>query len=396
MRVIPYGVTGRADAAGTREGEAFVKAGLFDRGQIGPLTLPNRVVVSPMAQYSAVGGIPQNWHIQHWGSLLASGPGLVIIESVSTEPSGYGTSTCVALHSDEHESGLGKVVDQVRSISDTRLGIQIGHNGRKASTALPVNGGRPLHQDAGGWPICAPSAIAFGDGWPVPQALDEAGIARVRDGFIRTAARAARLNFDLLEIHAAHGYLLHSFLSPITNLRTDAYGGSGEKRLRIVREVVAGVRAVWPTGRALGIRLNAHDWIEGGLTVENTANIVRALKDEGLDYVSVSAGAISPQAKISASPGYLAPFAAQIRAEARISTMVNGMIYEPQQADEIVASGQADFVALARAFLDDPRWTWRAARALGASIPYPMQYERAQPGKWAPAAAPVLASPTRA
>lgn len=360
-------------------------AGLFDQGQLGPLTLPNRIVVSPMAQYSAVGGIPQAWHIQHWGSLLASGPGLVIIESVSTEEPGYGTSTCVALHSDEHERGLGRIVDQVRSISGGRLGIQIGHNGRKASTALPIEGGRPLSLADGGWATCAPSPLAFGDGWPAPLALDETGIARVRDGFTATAARAARLDFDLLEIHAAHGYLLHSFLSPVTNLRTDAYGGSAEKRLRLVREIVAGVRAVWPANRALGIRLNAQDWVEGGLTVGDTAGIVRALKEEGLDYVSVSAGAISPQAKITPAPGYLAPFAAQIRADARISTMVNGMIYEPRLADGIVASGQADFVALARAFLDDPRWTWRAARALGASIAYPMQYERAQPGKWAPA-----------
>lgn len=371
-------------------------AALFDEVKLGPLTLPNRIVVSPMAQYSAVDGIPQNWHVQHWGSLLASGPGLVIIESVATETGGYGTSTCVALHSDAHEQGLGRVIDQVRSMAPTKLGIQIGHNGRKASTALPIEGGRPLSESDGGWPIYAPSALAYGPGWPVPHALDEAGIARVREGFIATAARAARLDFDLLEIHAAHGYLLHSFLSPVTNLRTDGYGGSAEARLRLVREIVGGIRAVWPAERALGIRLNSHDWVDGGLTVEDTAEIVRRLKGEGLDYVSVSAGAISPEARIVAGPGYLAPFAGEIGRHAGIATMVTGMIYDPHLANHIVASGQADCVGLARAFLDDPRWTWRAAQALGVPFAYPMPYERAQPSKWAPAALASSGAATRA
>ena len=357
-------------------------AGLFDEVSIGELKLPNRIVVSPMAQYSARQGIPQNWHVQQWGSLLASGPGLVIVECTSTEPAGYGSPASMALHTDEQERGMGRIVDQVRSIAEGKLGIQIGHNGRKASTAVPAAGGKPLSPADGGWMTSAPSALPFSAGWSVPEALDEAGLRRVRDSFVNTTRRAARLDFDLLEIHAAHGYLLHSFLSPLTNHRTDAYGGSFAGRLRLVREIVADIREAWPTPRPLGIRLNSHDWAEGGLTIEDTVEIVRALKPEGLDYVAVSAGAITDKARIPAAPGYLAPFAQKIREGAGISTMVTGLIYDPLLADRIIAEGQADTVAIARAFLDDPRWAWRAADALGAPIAYPMQYERAHPSRW--------------
>jgi NADPH2 dehydrogenase len=359
-----------------------LKAGLFHEVRIGGLTLPNRIVVSPMAQYSAVMGCPQSWHVQQWGSLVASGPGLVIIEATSTEACGYGSDACLALHTDEHEAGMRRVVDQVRSISGTRLGIQLGHSGRKASVALPADGGRPLKPENGGWQTCAPSAIAFGEGWPVPQALDAEGVSRVREGFIQAAVRALRLGFDLLEIHAAHGYLLHSFLSPISNHRNDEYGGSFDARLRLVREIVGGIRQIWPHSKGLGVRLNSSDWVDGGLTSDDTVAIAAALKEAGCDFVSVSAGAISEKAIISASPGYLAPFAEQIRRRADIPTMVTGMIYDPILANEIIETGKADAVAIARAFIDDPRWAWRAAERLGVTIDYPMQYVRAHPTKW--------------
>lgn len=359
---------------------------LFSEARLGDLALPNRIAVAPMAQYSASGGQPGAWHVQHLGALCVSGPGLVIMESTAVERPGYGCTACLALHTDAQETALRTLIDTLRGFSSAPLGLQIGHSGRKASAALPQDGGAPMGIDAGGWQTCGPSAIAFGDGWPVPQELDEAGVARVRAAFIATARRAARLDLDLLELHGAHGYLLHSFLSPVSNQRRDAYGGSAENRLRLVREIMEGVRAVWPRPRALGIRLNSCDWVDGGLDVEDTTRIAAALKEAGCDYISVSAGAISSASRIVATPGYLAPHSAAIRKGAGIATMVTGLIHAPQQAEAIVAEGQADMVAIARAFLDDPRWVWRAAQRLGASVPYPMQYARARPDRWSMAA----------
>ena len=355
---------------------------LFSETALGPLRLPNKIVVSPMAQYTADRGRAQDWHIQHLGSLAVSGPGLVIVESNAIEPAGYGCSDCLALHDDGQEAALKRVMDIVRSFSQTKFGIQIGHSGRKASMAVPAAGGQPLLPERGGWQTVAPSALAFGEGWPMPLELDGEGLARVRDGFVDAARRAMRIGFDLVELHGAHGYLLHSFLSPVSNRRGDAYGGSAENRLRFVREVVEAVRAACPRPLALGIRLNACDWVEGGLEIEDTIAIAAALKRVGLDYVSISAGAISAEARIPARPGYLADHAGRVRDEAGIATIVTGMIYEAALANEIVETGKADAVAIARAFLDDPRWVWHAARALDACYDVPMQYERAQPPKW--------------
>lgn len=359
---------------------------LFSPMRLGELVLPNRVTVSPMAQYSCADGEPSLWHLQHLGALAVSGPGLLTLESTAVEQEGYGCSACLALHTDAQEAALRRLVDALRSISSTALGLQIGHSGRKASASLPQEGGGPLPVKRGGWETCAPHASAFGDGWPVPKELDEEGIARVRAAFIGTARRAARLNLDLLELHGAHGYLLHSFLSPISNRRTDAYGGSFNNRLRLVREIVEGVRRIWPRSRALGIRLNARDWVEDGLEIEDTIRIAAALKEAGCDFVCISAGAISAAARIPAAPGYLAPYAAQVRAAAGITTLVTGLIHEPLQAEAIVASGQADGVAVARAFLDDPRWVWHAAKTLDHRIEYPMQYSRSHPDRWNPQA----------
>ncbi len=349
---------------------------------LGGLHLANRIVVSPMAQYTAVEGKAQDWHIQHLGSLAVSGPGLVIVESNAIEPAGYGCSDCLALHSDAQEAALKRIMDIVRPLSQAKFGIQIGHSGRKASVAVPAAGGRPLFIGEGGWQTVAPSALAFGDGWPVPAALDGEGLRRVRAGFVDAARRAARIGFDLVELHGAHGYLLHSFLSPLSNRRTDAYGGSPENRTRFVREVVAAVREAYPKPLALGIRLNSRDWAEGGLEVEDTIAIAVTLKEAGLDYVCISAGAISSGARIPSQPGYLADDAGRVRAGAGIATMVTGVIYEAELANGIVAAGKADAVAIARAFLDDPRWVWHAARRLNAPYEVPMQYMRAQPPRW--------------
>jgi 2,4-dienoyl-CoA reductase-like NADH-dependent reductase (Old Yellow Enzyme family) len=359
---------------------------LFSPMRLGELVLPNRVTVSPMAQYSCVDGEPGVWHLQHLGALAVSGPGLLTLESTAVEQDGYGCSACLALHTDAQEAALRRLIDALRSISSTALGLQIGHSGRKASASLPQEGGGPLFVERGGWQTVAPHATSFGGEWPVPRMLDEEGIARVRAAFIGTARRAARLDLDLLELHGAHGYLLHSFLSPISNRRTDAYGGSFDNRLRLVREIVEDVRLLWPRSRALGIRLNARDWVNGGLEPEDTVRIAGALKEVGCDFVCISAGAISAEARIPAAPGYLVPYAARVRTSAGIATLVTGLIHEPHQAEAIVASGQADGLAVARAFLDNPRWVWEAAKILGHRIEYPMQYSRSHPDRWKPQA----------
>jgi NADPH2 dehydrogenase len=374
---------------------AGMSSPLFTEVALGEMVLANRIAVSPMAQYSGVTGSPQPWHVQHLGSMAASGPGLVVIESTSVEATGYGSTGCLALHNDEQEAAFRTLAASIRAVSAAKLGVQFGHSGRKASLALPQDGGAPMTPDNGGWSMAAPSAIAFAPGWPVPEALDEAGLTRVRGAYRQAAARAARLDLDLIEVHAAHGYLLHSFLSPISNRREDAYGGTPENRLRFVREVMADIRAAFPRPRALGIRLNCHDWLEGGLTIEDTVTIAAALREVGCDYVDVSAGAISGEARIPAKPGYLAPFSERIRREAGIATMVTGMIFDPALANDIIAGGQADAVAIGRAFLDDPRWVWRAAEQLGVGFDYPMQYERSAPSRWSGAKS-LRPSPLRA
>lgn len=356
---------------------------LFSPIRLGPVGLANRIMVSPMAQYSAVDHLPQPWHLQHLGSLAVSGPGLVMIEATAVEPMGYGNPGNLALHSDAQEQAFAALIAGIRSFSDTPLGLQLNHSGRKGSLAHPTDGGQPMHPDAGGWPLCAPSALAFGPSWQVPAALDADGLRRVRDAFGHAARRAARLDIAVLELHAAHGYLLHSFLSALSNQRTDDYGGTLENRMRFPLEVADAVRAEWPADRALGVRLNCCDWLEGGLETGDMVRFAAALRRLGCDYVCVSSGSIVEQARIPASPGYLIPHAGRIRAEAGIATIAVGLIVEPRRAEAAIASGQADMVAIARGFLDDPRWVWRAAEELGETLPYRFQYERARPEVWA-------------
>jgi NADPH2 dehydrogenase len=356
---------------------------LFNSGRIGPLALDNRIVVSPMCQYSAVNGVARPWHLIHIGNLMMSGAGLVIMEATAVENIGRGTHGCLGLYTDEHERALADLVRESKNLSSAKLGIQLTHSGRKASTrTIPERWkGEPLPPEEGAWTPVAPSALAFDQHWATPDALDEDGIARIVQAFADSARRAERAGFDLIEIHAAHGYLIHSFLSPLSNKRTDRWGGSFENRTRFALEVVRAVRAAWP--KALGVRMNSTDWHPEGSTLDDAVVLAKAFKAAGVDYVVMSAGNIAPGISIPpASPGHQVPFAATIRENTGLVAMAVGMIARPEQANAVIASGAADFVALARPMLDNPRWGIHAAAALGVDIAYPPQYIRARPNNW--------------
>ncbi|HEY1260322.1 MAG TPA: NADH:flavin oxidoreductase/NADH oxidase [Stellaceae bacterium] len=358
----------------------------FEPLALGGLSLANRIAVSPMCQYSAEDGSATDWHAQHLGSLSLSGAGLVIVEQTAVEPVGRISHGCLGLYSDQNEAALARIVTLCRRWGSAALGIQLAHAGRKGSARLPWHGGGPLAGDAGAWTTAAPSAVPFDDHWPVPQALDEMGLARIRNAHASAAKRADRLGFDLVELLAAHGFLLHSFLSPVSNRRNDGYGGSLANRMRFPLEVAIAVRRVWPREKALGMRITGSDWIEGGISPEEAGIFATELREIGFDYVCVSSGGISPQARPAIAPGYQVPFAAAVKKAAGITVQAVGMIVEPHQAEAIVAEGRADWVALARAFLDDPRWAWHAADALGAVTACPPQYRRARPDQWPGAA----------
>ena len=357
-------------------------AQLFSPITIGGLTLANRIAVSPMCQYSAVDGSASDWHLQHLGSLSLSGAGVVIAEATAVEPQGRITPACLGLYSDANEAALERVLGACRRWGNTRLGVQLAHAGRKASVQVPWQGGKPLTAAEGAWQRVGASPIPFDKDWPAPEALDAQGLGRIRDAFAAAAQRADRLGFDLVELHGAHGYLLHSFLSPVANQRSDAYGGNLDNRMRFPLEVAAAVRAAWPRSKALGMRITGSDWLEGGLTSADAAEFAAALKNIGLDYVCVSSGGISPQARVAVGPGYQVPFAETVKRSGNSSVQAVGMIADPHQAEAIIAEGRADWVALARAFLDDPRWCWHAADALGAEVACPPQYRRSRPDLW--------------
>ena len=348
-------------------------AKLFTPVDLGGITLPNRIVVSPMCQYSAVDGSAQGWHQVHYGMLAMSGAGLLCIEATHVEQAGRITQGCLGLYSDENEAVLRPIVEWIRGwMPHVKLGIQLAHAGRKASAQRPWKGGGPLSgADAPDlpWTTFSASAVPYDKNWHTPVALDEVGLKRVKEAFVAAVRRSLRLGFDLIELHGAHGYCLHQFLSPLSNRRTDAYGGTMEKRRRFPLEVFEACRKLVPADKALGIRLSATDWVEGGLTVEDTIETARQLKALGSDFVDVSSGGNSPAQKITVAPGYHVPFAARIRKEADIKTWAVGVITEPEQAERIVASGAADCTAHARAFLLDPRWAWNAAHALGVQTP---------------------------
>jgi 2,4-dienoyl-CoA reductase-like NADH-dependent reductase (Old Yellow Enzyme family) len=361
---------------------------LFTPYPLSGVMLANRIVVSPMCQYSARDGMPTAWHRVHLGTLALSGAGLVIVEATGVEPAGRITLGCTGLWSDAQEIAFTGIVRDMKAIAPAGLtvGIQLAHAGRKASATRPWEGDRGLGPDEGAWQPVGPSTEAFAANRTAPQALDEAGLARIRAAFAESVRRADRAGFDLVELHAAHGYLLHSFLTPLANRRTDQYGGSLENRLRFPLEVAAAVRAVWPRNKALGMRITGTDWVEDAWDVDDAVELARRLGRAGLDYVCVSSGGALPGIRVPVEPGYQAPLARVVRERTGLATMTVGMIVTPRQAEAIVAEGSADLVALARGFLDDPRWAWHAADALGAELKVAVQLERARSKLWPGAA----------
>ena len=344
----------------------------------GGLTLPNRIVVAPMCQYSAVEGCATDWHLMHWGNLLNSGAALFTIEATAVLPEGRITPSCLGLWDEHTEAALANTLQRARKLApQTAVCIQLAHAGRKASSALPWQGAQLLTTEQGGWETFGPSALPQLPGEPPPTALDLAHMATVREAFVRAAQRADSMGIEAIEIHSAHGYLLHEFLSPIANQRTDEYGGSFENRIRFPLEVFAAVRKAF-TG-VLGLRLSASDWVEGAWDCEQSAEFARRLKAMGCDFIHVSSGGVSPQQKIALGAGYQVPFAREIRQASAMVTTAVGLITEPQQAEAILQAGEADLIGLARAFLYQPRWGWQAAATLGGEVQANPVYWRSLP-----------------
>ena len=358
-------------------------ANLFTPIQLGGITLPNRVVIAPMCQYSADDGSMTDWHLVHLGSMACSGAGLFVVEKTNVTRDGRITHGCTGLYNDHNEAAMARAVQVYRGITSNPIGIQIGHAGRKASAQVPWLGGKALGPDESPWQTVAPSAIAFGEGWHVPREFSKDDLRKLLDAYVAAALRARRIGFDLLELHSAHGYLLQQFLSPLANQRSDEYG---RDRMKFPLEVARAMREVWPKERALGIRINATDWMEGGWMAEDAVAYAKELQRIGFDFICVSSGATVPHARIPVAPGFQVGFAEKIRKEVGIKVRAVGMIADADQAEEIVASGKADMVAMARAFLDNPRWVWHAAERFGVKIDYPPQYARSHPSLWPGAA----------
>lgn len=353
---------------------------LFEPWSLGELRLANRIVIAPMCQYSAHEGSAGDWHVIHLGQLAISGAGLLIVEATAVSPEGRISPSDLGLYSDANEAALQRVLAAVRPHSPIRIAIQISHAGRKASSHTPWEGGHQIHPgEAGGWKTLAPSAVPHAEPEDVPLALDRAGLDKVRQDFVATAQRAARLGFDGIELHCAHGYLLHQFLSPLANQRTDEYGGSLENRMRFPLEVFEAIRAAVPREMPVWARISATDWVPGGWDIEGTVALSREMKARGCAAIHVTTGGVSPKQAIKLGPGYQVPYAQRVKAEVGLPTIAVGLITEAEQAESIIAAGEADAVSLARAMLYDPRWPWHAAAKLGASVSAPRQYWRSQP-----------------
>ena len=354
---------------------------LFDPFALRGLALANRIVVSPMCQYSADEGRAGDWHLAHWAQMLQSGAALFVVEATAVARDGRITHGCLGLYDDACERAFTDIVGRARRLAPSvPVAVQLAHAGRKASSAAPWDGGAPLSGPRA-WPTLAPSAVAFDAGHPVPRALDASGLAEIREAFADAARRAHRAGVDAIEVHMAHGYLLHEFLSPLSNVRDDAYGGTRERRMRFPLEVFDAVREAFPADRPVGVRVSATDWVEGGWALDDTIALARELAARGCDFVDVSSAGISPAQRVEAKPGLHVPFARAIREATRVPTIVVGLVTEPVHADAIVANGDADLVALARGMLWNPHWPWHAAKALGAKVAVPHQYLRAAP-RW--------------
>ena len=352
---------------------------LFSPITLRGLTLANRIMVAPMCQYSAVDGEANDWHFTHINSLALSGAAMFCIEATAVEAVGRITPGCLGLWNDATEAALKPILASVRKHSKAAVALQLAHAGRKGSSHTPWDGGQQIPIAEGGWQAVAPSAVPHKEGEIAPLALDEAGMARIREAFVAAAKRADRLGIDAIEVHGAHGYLLHQFLSPIANQRTDQYGGSLQNRMRYPLEVFDAVRAAFPDHKPVGVKVSATDWVEGGWDLAQTIEFAKALKQRGVDWIDVSSGGASPLQKIPLSPGYQVPFAEAVRQATGLTTMAVGLITEAKQAEDIVAAGKADMVALARGMLYDPRWGWHAAAELHGQVDAPPQYWRSQP-----------------
>jgi 2,4-dienoyl-CoA reductase-like NADH-dependent reductase (Old Yellow Enzyme family) len=357
---------------------------LFTPIAFGALTLANRIMVSPMCQYSAVEGCATDWHLIHLGGLALSGAGLLCLEATGVNPEGRITPQCLGLYDDANQAALQRVVQALRAVSSIPLAIQLSHAGRKASSRAPWDGGSLIAPGDGGWIPLAPSAVPQRADEPPPAAMGAADIRHVVDSFVQSARRARAIGFDAIELHMAHGYLLHQFLSPLANRRDGAYGGSLEHRMRLPLEVFEAVQREVGSQVVVGARLSATDWVEGGWDLPSTVELARRLEALGCAFLDISSGGVSSAQKIPLAPGYQVPFAAEVKRAVRIPVVSVGLIGEPKQAEAIVAQGQADAVALARAFLREPHWPWRAAAELGGTVVPPRQMWRALPPGHAP------------
>lgn len=353
---------------------------LFRPIRLRELQLPNRLIVSPMCQYAAVDGAMQEWHRVHLGSMALGGAALVMVEATAPTAQGRITHGCTGLWDERTEAAMASVLRSVRAVAPTAVGLQIGHAGRKGSSARPWEGGQQMPLAQGGWPTLAPSALAHSEGEEPPAAITTADMGRLLDAFVQTVERAARLGFDAIELHAAHGYLLHQFLSPLANQRSDAYGASPDNRMRFPLEIFAAMRAAWPAHKPMGVRISATDWVEDSAwNLPAACAFAQHLERLGADWIDVSSGGVSRRQQIQLGPGYQVPFAQAVKESVAIPVIAVGLISEARQAEAILAQGQADLVALGRGFLWDPRWGWRAAAELGAQLAAPRQYWRANP-----------------
>jgi 2,4-dienoyl-CoA reductase-like NADH-dependent reductase (Old Yellow Enzyme family) len=353
---------------------------LFSPTSIGSLELSNRIVIAPMCQYSAVDGLPTDWHTIHLGTLALSGAALLIIEASAVTPEGRITPNDLGLWSDAHQEALKPVIAAIRHHSPIKVAVQLSHAGRKASSEVPWEGGANIAPDQPrGWQTVAPSNLPHADGETVPLALDKEGLERIKSGFVDAARRAHALGLDAIELHAAHGYLLHQFLSPLANKRDDEYGGALENRMRYPLDVFSAVRAAVPRAMTVGVRISATDWVDGGWDLAQSVAFAKELERLGCDFIHVSSGGVSPAQQIPVGPGYQIAFAARIKADTNLPTIGVGLITEAQQAEDILQGDQADMIGLARAMLYDPRWPWHAAAELGDQVFAPPQYWRSQP-----------------
>jgi 2,4-dienoyl-CoA reductase-like NADH-dependent reductase (Old Yellow Enzyme family) len=353
---------------------------LFTPISVGGLTLANRILIAPMCQYSAEDGCMTDWHVIHLGQLALSGAALLTIEATAVTPEGRISYGDTGLWSDENEAAMRDVLASVRRWSDMPIAIQLGHAGRKASTHKPWNGNAQIAPgETNGWQTVAPSPIPFAEGENPPAALDGDGLARIRDAFAEAAKRAARLDLDAVQLHGAHGYLLHQFLSPLSNRRTDDYGGTLENRMRFPLEVFDAVRAAFPAGKPVTMRVSGTDWVEGGWDIEQTVEFATALEQRGCAGIHVSSGGLDPRQKIPVGPSYQVPLARKVKQAVSMPVVAVGLITDFEQAEAIVGTGDADMVALARGMLYDPRWPWHAAAHLGGHVKAPPQYLRSQP-----------------